>query len=115
MVGGGRNFGAVVGTIIGLIGGPLAAVIGAATGAVVGGVTADAMDSGVKNSRIEETLDQVPNGGSAVLALYSFPPNSSASEAALNALGNEVERFALSIGVESRGDVSPMVPPPANS
>ena len=110
----GRNFGAVVGAVIGLLGSPLGAVVGAAAGAVVGGLTAQTMDSGVKNNRITEALEAVPNNGSAVLAIYSCSANNHATEAALRALGNEVRRFALSINVETSSDPGPIVPPPVN-
>jgi len=110
----GRNFGAVVGAVIGLLGSPLGAVVGAAAGAVVGGLTAQTMDSGVKNNRITEVLEAVPNNGSAVLAIYNCSANNRATEAALRALGNEVRRFALSVNVEESGGTSPVIPPPTN-
>lgn len=110
----GRNFGAVVGAVIGLFGGPLGAVVGAAAGAAVGSVTARVVDSGIENQRVQEVLENLPNGGSAVIALFRHD-NSEQSRTALAALGRDVRRFAVSVSTEETGSILgglPPVPPP---
>lgn len=110
----GRNFGAVVGAMIGLFGGPLGAVVGAAAGAAVGNVTANILDSGIENKRIQEVLQGLPNGGSAVIALFRHD-GSDRTLTALKALGRDVRRFAVSVSTEETNSGLtglPPVPPP---
>jgi uncharacterized membrane protein/sporulation protein YlmC with PRC-barrel domain len=91
----GAIFGAVTGGLLGLAAGPVGAIVGAAAGAATGRVASKRIDMGFSNKYLQDILDKLQPGSSALVALVEQKWAGDVAKALSQYVGGQLFRQAL--------------------